>query len=176
LQAVVLDLLVPLTERYSICRVVRATFGLPVIMVDERPDDALGATLGADFYLDKPITAESIWASLHAVTSRRRLDGGALPHGELVLFSDTNAAFVDGRLLDLTSDEFVLLERLACVEGDIVSRSELARSFCDHAGKLDPELVEVHVVRLMAKLATRSSRRVVRSANRDGYILLAAQI
>src|SRR5215204_6511515 len=93
-QAVVLDLLVPRSEQYSICREARATFGLPVIMVDERPEDAPASTPGADFYLDKPITAESIWAGLHAL--HQQLNGDNPPPGELVLFAEAHAAFVDG--------------------------------------------------------------------------------
>jgi DNA-binding response OmpR family regulator len=175
LHAILLDLLVPRSERYSICREVKATFGLPVIVVDERPDDALGTTLEADFYFDKPVTAESIWASLHAVTARQQLTPEGRPQDELVMFSKASVAFVGGRQLSLSADEFAVLSRLASSEGRVISRSELAKTLCFRAGSLDPAAVDIHVVRLMAKLATQSSRRIVRSAKDDGYVLLTSQ-
>jgi DNA-binding response OmpR family regulator len=174
-QAVVLDLLVPRSEQYSICREARSTFGLPVFMVDERREDAPASTLGVDFYLDKPITAESIRAGLHALEVRQRLNGSNLPAGELVLFREANAAFVDGRFLDLTPAQFLVLERLAQTEGRAVSRSDLVKSIQNEASELNLSSVDMHVVRLMAKLATRSSRRIVRSAKPDCYMLREAQ-
>jgi DNA-binding response OmpR family regulator len=172
-EAVLLDLLVPRTERYSICREVRAALGLPVVMVDERPNDPLTMSLGADLYLEKPVTAESIWACVHAVKSRRRSSGRSAAAGEMLLFSESNVAFVDGRLLDLTCDEFSLLVRLAHSQGSYVTRSELLNSLHGELNEADPWLVDMHVVRLMVKLASRSSRRIVRSTSHDAYMLLA---
>jgi DNA-binding response OmpR family regulator len=171
-EAVLLDLLVPRSERYSICREVRAALGLPVIMVDERRNDPLTTNLVADHYLEKPVTAESIWASVHAVISRKRPSGGA-ETGELLLFSDAKSAFIDGRQLELTCDEFALLVRLARSQGAFVSRSELLKSLARERMDSDPRLVDAHVVRLMVKLAARSSRRIVRSTSNDAYMLLA---
>jgi DNA-binding response OmpR family regulator len=89
------------------------------------------------------------------------------------MFAETNVVFVDGRLLDLTPEEFVLLERLARSEGETVSKSELG-IFLHHGGaKINSETIDLQVLRLMAKLATCSTRRIVRSPNQDGYMLLA---
>jgi DNA-binding response OmpR family regulator len=81
--AVVVDLLVPRGERYAICREIRATFGLPVIFADDRPDALLGGNLGADLYLDKPLTAESIWVSLHGVKIRQQTSADAVHAAKL---------------------------------------------------------------------------------------------
>jgi DNA-binding response OmpR family regulator len=153
---------------------VQAALGLPVIMVDEHLNDPLTMNLGADLYLEKPVTAESIWASVHAVKSRRQPSGNSVAAGEMLLFSESNAAFVDGRLLDLTCDEFALLVRLARSQGSYVTRSELLNSPLGEQNEADPRLVDTHFVRLMVKLASRSSRRIVRSKSHDAYMLLAA--
>jgi DNA-binding response OmpR family regulator len=168
-EIVVVDLLIPRAERYTICSVVRSAFGVPVIAVGEEPDVPRAAKLGADGYLTKPISSLSLSTSIRAVLHRETASGGPIVAGDLRLDPDTRTAFVDQDRLALSSDEFALLARLAASPENSVSKSELLKAM--RGAVTDQWLVDIHVMQLMVKLVDRSVCRITRAPSNDGFVL-----
>ncbi len=118
---VVLDLMLPDRDGWSITRVVRADEALaatPIIMLTARvesTDRVLGLNLGADDYVPKPFDPHEVVARVRAVL-RRAQDGPALPHviqiGALRMDIDRHEVAVEGRSVELTPTEFDLLKTL----------------------------------------------------------------
>lgn len=171
-EIVVVDLLIPRAERYTICRVVRTAFGVPVIAVGEEPDVPRAAKLGADGYLTKPINPLSLSTSIRAVLHRETAFGEPIVAGDLSLDPLTRTAYLDQHRLSLNGDEFVLLARLAASPEISVSKSELLKAM--RGAVTDQWLVDIHVMRLMVKLVERSDCRITRTPSDDGFVLSVA--
>jgi DNA-binding response OmpR family regulator len=171
-EIVVVDLLIPRAERYTICSVVRSAFGVPVIAVGEEPDVPRAAKLGADGYLTKPISSLSLSTSIRAVLHRKAAFGGPIVAGDLKLDPDTRTAHVDQHRIALSGDEFALLARLAASPEISVSKSELLKVM--RGAVTDQWLVDIHVMRLMVKLVERSVCRITRTPGDDGFVLSVA--
>ena len=171
-EIVVVDLLIPRAERYTICSVVRAAFGVPVIAVGEEPDVPRAAKLGAVGYLTKPINPLSLSTSIRAVLHRETAFGEPIVAGDLSLDPETRTAYLDQHRLSLNGDEFALLARLAASPEISVSKSELLMAM--RGAVTDQWLVDIHVMRLMAKLAEISICRITRTPSDDGFVLSIA--
>jgi two-component system, OmpR family, response regulator BaeR len=156
--AVLLDLLLPGKDGFSICREVRAFSTVPMIMITARAeqiDRLLGLELGADDYICKPFHPREVVARLRALL-RRTLDWGAptgTPGAGLALDEEGFSAAWDGQPLGLTPVEFRLLKALAQRPGRVLSRDQLLDAiYVDHRVVSD-RTVDSHVKNLRRKLA-----------------------
>ncbi len=170
-EIVVVDLLIPRAERYSICRVVKTHFGVPVIAVGEEPDTPRPAKLGADDYLGKPISPLSLSTCVRDVLQRELTYQGTLVADDLVLDPKTKSVLVAHKRVNVSREEFALLARLALSPDESVSRTELFRTIRGGATDLDRWLVDIHLTRLMVKLAGISRCRISRAPNDQGFVL-----
>jgi DNA-binding response OmpR family regulator len=170
-EIVVVDLLIPRAERYSICRVVRTHFGVPVIAVGEEPDMPWPAKLGADEYLGKPISPLSLSTCVRDVLQRQIAYQGAIVAGDLTLNPLARSVVAGHQSIDVNDDEFALLGRLALSPDEIISRNELFRTIRGGATDLDRWLVDIHLTRLMVKLAGISNCRISRAPHDQGFML-----
>ena len=159
----VLDVMLPGADGFAICREVRATSGVPVVMLTARGDVAdrvMGLELGADDYLPKPFEPRELVARLKAVLRRGALaaTAGALRVGGLEVDRESRTARLRGRLLDLTTAEFELLLLLARHRGRVLSRDRIL----DETRGLDFEAfdrsIDVLVSRLRHKLGDDARR------------------
>jgi two-component system response regulator CpxR len=104
---------------------------------DNETDRVVGLELGADDYVPKPFTPRELVARIRAVLRRSRrgeLPRSVLRVGDVMLDAQARTATRAGRVLDLTSAEFDLLERLLREAGSAVSRDELARAALGRGG------------------------------------------
>ncbi len=113
---VILDLMLPGEDGLTICRRVRETSEVPIIMVTARVDEIdrlLGLELGADDYLCKPFSPRELVLRVKAILRRGAASSqepsAGLRYGELVLDQDCHSCSYDGLRLDLTPGEFRLL-------------------------------------------------------------------
>jgi DNA-binding response OmpR family regulator len=165
--AIVLDQLMPRSEYYAASRALRSAFGVPVLAVSSE-------TLSTDHIPEPGVLLLSRTATLAEI--RRlctRTDGGACAHtiGPLVLDRMTGAATHNGMPLRLTPDEVSTLAILMEHEGSIVHRRTLVAAIGGIQRDLDPRIIDVHVVRLMVKLGTGAPVSILRSPDREGYVL-----
>lgn len=159
---VVLDLMLPGVDGWEICRRVRATSDLPIIMLTARSDDIdkiVGLELGADDYLTKPFNPRELVARIKAIL--RRIEKRNLPDSDtqpivinnLLINPLSRVVKVDGRTIDLRMKEFDLLLMLAENKGMVFSRERLLDVVWGYNFAGETRTVDVHVAHLRHKLA-----------------------
>ena len=155
----VLDLMLPEIDGWEVCRRVRATSRLPIIMLTARSDDVdkiVGLELGADDYLTKPFNPRELVARVKAVLRRSEpppLEAGeVLRAGPLTVDPGRREARLDGRLLDLRAKEFDLLRVLVEHKGMVLSREQLLDLAWGFDFYGETRTVDVHVAHLRQSL------------------------
>lgn len=157
---VLLDLMLPGMDGFTVCRRLRDAGDLPIIMVTARSDSAdviTGLEAGADDYVTKPLVAGELAARMRALLRRRRPAPAAprrLVLGDVELRPDEGLALRAGEVVHLTRTEFRLLAELAAAQGRIVTRDELLARVWGYEYHGDTRLLDVHVRRLRRKIET----------------------
>ena len=162
---VVLDVMLPgETDGLALCRWIRATSDLAVILLTARGDETdriVGLELGADDYVTKPFSPRELATRVRTVL--RRAKAAPPPQervevGPLVLDAAHHEARRDGELLRLTAKEFELLWFLASNANRVFSRDQLMARVWGYSSALDTGTVTVHMRRLREKLERDPSR------------------
>jgi two-component system copper resistance phosphate regulon response regulator CusR len=176
--AIVLDVMMPGRDGFSVCRELRATGSVvPVIMLTARDtvqDRITGLDIGADDYLTKPFAVTELLARLRALMRRGHVvRPGTIQIADLLLDTHAQRASRAERELELTSKEYALLEYLAREHGRVVSRAEIAEHVWDE--NFDPltNLIDVHINRLRRKVDSGFSTRLIHTRRGAGYMLAA---
>jgi DNA-binding response OmpR family regulator len=162
--AVLLDIMLPGLDGISVCRRIRETSTVPIVMVSARGDAldvVLGLEAGADDYVTKPFDIQVLVARLRAVLRRAVADpgrraaapaGGVQRFGDLELDREALEVRRAGRTVQLTPTELKLLIEFANNPGVVLSRSTLLQRVWDYDWGGDGRLVDVHLQRLRTKI------------------------
>ena len=158
---VVLDLMLPKLDGLEVCKRLRSSSSVPIIMLTARDDEldkVLGLELGADDYITKPFSIREFRSRVRALLRR----ASAPPHqplGEEVLEvegfridSAKRSVELDGRPVHLTYVEFELLRTLASRPGRVFSRQALLESIRGSSDYREPRTIDVHIRHLREKL------------------------
>lgn len=171
---VLLDVMLPAVDGFSVLQRLRRRCALPVIMLTARVDHAdriAGLDKGADDYLTKPFDPEELLARIRAVLRRARPPSGRRASvrcfGDIEVDVQTREARVGGEALDLTALEFDILEMLTRSPGRAVSRDEITLALLDRAVSPYDRALDVHISHLRDKLGRRNLIGTVRGV---GYV------
>jgi DNA-binding response OmpR family regulator len=166
---IVLDLMLPGIDGLEVCRRLRATTDVPIIMLTalgSETDRVIGLEVGADDYLTKPFSPRELVLRVESVLRRAgdiaRPASGRVIDGDLVVDSDRHEALLADQPLALTGREFDLLRFLVANPGTAYSRDELLQQVWGWSFG-DQSTVTVHVRRLREKVEddpTRPTRLV----------------
>jgi DNA-binding response OmpR family regulator len=175
--AVILDVMLPLKDGFTVCRTIRESGCLvPILMVTAR--DAVEARIegldcGADDYLVKPFDFGELLARLRALVRRGRqpLLPERLTAGPLTVDTRSRRVRVRNRDVLLTAKEYALLEYLVRRAGDVVSRGDIAEHVWDEHYDPVSNVVDVYVQRLRRKLDRAGSESLIRTRRGEGYQL-----
>lgn len=172
---VLLDLNLPGMDGLSICRELRKTSNVPVIMVTARAEEIdrlLGLELGADDYICKPFSPREVVARVRAVLRRTVLSAAteAAASDPVVIDVDARRAEIGGKAIALTGVEFELLRALRERPGRVFSRAELLdRIYADYRHVSD-RAVDSHIKNLRRKLdEALPGRELIHSVYGVGY-------
>lgn len=155
-----LDVLMPYKDGYEVCREIRRTSNVPIIMITARGEDAdriMGLDIGADDYVVKPFSPGEVMARIRAVL--RRLDladdekNKVLKLSGLEINISNYTVTLDGQPINLTKREIEILWLMASNPGKVFSRDNLLSSIWGYDFFGDARTVDTHVKRLRAKLA-----------------------
>ena len=153
-----LDIMLPGLDGWSVCKKVRETSKMPIIMLTakgELEDKVSGLEMGADDYITKPFEMKEVLARVHAVLRRFGEEEQVekrLAFDKLVINLDSYELLVDGKRVDTPPKELELLFHLASAPNRVFTRNQLLDEVWgfDYFG--DSRTVDVHVKRLREKL------------------------
>jgi DNA-binding response OmpR family regulator len=170
----ILDLQLPDTDGFDLCRAIRSCSRLPVVMLtarDEEIDRVTGLELGADDYVTKPFSPRELVARVHAVLRRAEpeYDEDVIRAGDVELDRGSRSVTVAGAEVELTAREFDLLWHLAERPGVVVGRQRLLERVWGLAFPGGTRTVDVHVGQVRRKLGRSELIRTVRGS---GYKLV----
>jgi two-component system, OmpR family, response regulator RegX3 len=182
---VLLDLMLPDGSGFDVCRQLRASSNVPVIMLTARGDEAdrvAGLELGADDYIVKPFSAREVVARIRAVLRRSSREGepapgaGPLELGDLRLDVAAHSFTRAGEPVELTRKEFQLLELLMRNAGVVVTRERLIDEVWDVSWFGSTKTLDVHVGSLRKKLGDDpSAPRYLHTVRGVGFRFTAAR-
>jgi two-component system, OmpR family, response regulator MtrA len=155
---VLIDIMLPGVDGFEVCRSLRRTSDVPIVMVTARADThdvVAGLEAGADDYLTKPFAPKELSARIRALMRRaRKPESGTttMRFGDLEIIPDAGVVRRAGTELHLTKTEFRLLCELASSPGRVFSREVLLERVWGYGYFGDGRLVDVHVRRLRTKI------------------------
>ncbi len=185
LSLVILDVMLPGVDGFEVCRRLRETSAVPIIMLTakgEEIDRVVGLELGADDYLAKPFSLRELLARVKALLRRVRLDGDAgrqaqvITSGGLVIDLDKHCVFVRDVRAELTAKEFELLKLLAANAGKVFTREQLLEHVWGYDYYGGTRTVDVHIRRLREKIeANPGAPEFILTAWGTGYSFTEAK-
>ena len=173
---VLLDIMLPVMDGWQVCRELRKTMKMPIIMLTakgETEDKVSGLEMGADDYIVKPFEVKELLARVHAVLRRTGDDGKPkskkLTFDKLVINLDSYELIVDGKKIDTPPKEMELLYHLAATPNRVYTRNQLLDEVWgfDYFG--DSRTVDVHIKRLREKVENVSDQWELKTVWGVGY-------
>ena len=177
---IILDLLLPGIDGISVCRRIRETSHVPILMLTakvEEMDKVVGLQVGPDDYVSKPFSSRELVARVRAVLRRTRAHERSvsqLARGPLVIDFDRYEVFVDGREVRLTAIEFKLLRMPMESPGRVFTRDQLlAAIYAFNEAVVMERAIDAHIGKLREKLADDPAQpRFIQTIRGIGYKLL----
>jgi DNA-binding response OmpR family regulator len=172
---VVLDIMLPDTNGFELCGLLRQGRQTPIIILTARgqkADKIRGLNLGADDYITKPFDLEEFLARVRAVLRRTRPAFDTLELGQVMIDFRAQHASKDGKSIRLTHREFELLQYLAERQEHVVHRNELLREVWGYPDVPSTRSVDHAIARLRKKIESDPHHpRFIHTVHGDGYCL-----
>jgi two-component system copper resistance phosphate regulon response regulator CusR len=172
----ILDVMLPLKDGYTVCRELRRTgTRTPILMLTARDavdDRVAGLDCGADDYLTKPFDFKELLARLRALSRRSaEVRPAVIRVADLILNTANHAVSRAGKRVSLTAKEYSFLEFLVLNENRIVNREQIAQHVWDE--NFDPfsNVIDVYVRRLRTKIDAGFDRPLIHTRRGEGYML-----
>lgn len=158
---IILDVMMPKVNGWEVCREIRATSKVPIIMLTAKSDESdelLGFELGIDEYITKPFSPKILVARVEAILRRTNKLGEASVSkavGGIVLDKMAHQVTIDGNAIDLSFKEFELLDYFMENVGLALSREQILNSVWNYDYFGDARTIDTHVKKLRSKLGTK---------------------
>ena len=181
---IVLDVMLPGMNGFDLLRELRTTSDVPVLLLTARGDELdriVGLEIGADDYLPKPFNARELLARIRAIGRRnaREVRGAGGPKqpvtvGDVELDPGSRTITLNGKVVEVTTVEFNLLEMLLRSAGNVVSRDEIALSVLGRELSPFDRSIDVHISKLRKKLGDLpNGRERIKTIRNTGYMYVS---
>ncbi len=156
----VLDVMMPKMDGWQVCREVRQSSQIPIIMLtarSEERDELQGFELGVDEYISKPFSPKILVARVEAILRRSRAFDGdeAIDAGGIVIDKAAHRVQIDGADIDLSFKEFELLTYFVENQGIALSREKILNNVWNYDYFGDARTIDTHVKKLRSKLESK---------------------
>ena len=157
---VILDVMMPKMDGWQVCREIRESSKVPIIMLtarSEERDELQGFVLGVDEYISKPFSPKILVARVNAILRRTfGTDGGdVLNAGGITIDKAAHIVKIDGKPVDLSFKEFELLAYFVENQGIALSREKILNNVWDYDYFGDARTIDTHVKKLRSKLGDK---------------------
>lgn len=175
---ILLDINLPVFDGFYICREVRKTSQVPIIVVTSRDsdmDELMSMNLGADDFITKPYNTQILLARINSVL--KRVNQGNEGNQEILVYNDLKLNLSNGTIncgdntLEITKNELKILYYLVKNKGNIVSRDDLMDYLWKSNLFVDDNTLSVNVTRLRKKLEEIGIKDVIETRRGLGYIM-----
>lgn len=172
---IILDLMLPIVDGWSVCMEVRKKYDIPIIMLTARGeeyDKVLGFELGADDYVVKPFSPRELVARVKALLRRmgpKVDDNGVLAFNEFIIDPEARIVKVSEREIDLTPKEFDLLYFLAKNKDKVFTREKLLEEVWGYGFFGSLRTVDTHIKQLREKLGRSKAASYITTVWGVGY-------
>lgn len=175
---VILDIMMPGTDGFSLCGKIRAVSNIPIIIVsakDSELDRITGISIGSDDYLTKPFSPMELVVRVNAIFRRIRMEKDNSPQSEVISYADLTvninkrSVTCQDKAFDVTPTEFLLIAYLIKNKDKAVSREELLKNVWKFDFDVDSRATDDVLKRLRKKLAAANSRAKIESVWGFGF-------
>ena len=176
---IILDLMLPKLDGYEVCRKVRETSDVPIIMLtarDDVSDMVSGLDLGADDYITKPFDMQELLARIRrALRSHYKEstteddDNERLTIKDLIMIPSRYEVRVKGEFVQLTKKEYTLLEFLLRNKRNVLSREQILQAVWGYDYSGDTNVVDVYIRYLRSKIDERFQEKYIYTVRGIGY-------
>ncbi|WNS43160.1 response regulator transcription factor [Paenibacillus sp. MMS20-IR301] len=175
-QLILLDINLPVLDGFYYLKVLRKSMQTPIIILSARSDESeqiRGMEYGADDYVTKPFKIGILLAKINAVLRRAYPQAEEPGHtaGSLKLLKDTMKLQIKEQMLELSKNEFRLLQMFMKRPGEILTREELLEALWDEQTFVDDNTLTVNITRLKKKLAGCGLHQAIITKRGVGYAL-----
>ena len=174
---VLLDINLPFVDGEFVCKEIRKTSDVPIIMVTSRDseiDELLSLNYGADQYVTKPYNIQILLAKINGLLKRNKKQNKTLEEidcGEFSLNIYERIIKKDNKKIDLTKNEYTILYYLSINRNKLVSRDEIMDYLWESEEFIDDNTLSVNIKRLRNKLEELGLIDVIETRRGQGYIL-----
>lgn len=178
---VLLDVMLPDMDGFTICRKVRELSQVPIIMLtakDDIDDKVQGLDIGADDYITKPFATPELLARMRVVLRRQESQREAkevqeeiLSVKNLIMYPARHEVKVDGTPVELTKKEYDLLEYLLRNKRNVLTRDQILSNVWDYDYMGDTNVVDVYIRYLRQKLDDRFQEKYIHTMRGVGYVI-----
>lgn len=176
---IVLDLMLPGLSGIEVCRRLRQTSEIPIIMLtakDDISDKIMGLDIGADDYMTKPFAVEELLARIRVLLKRKyvtknKSEGNVINIEKLSLYKENYKVTYDGEIIDLTKKEFELLQFLMENKNLVLSREKILDKVWGYDYFGDTNVIDVYIRYLRSKIDQKYNINLIETVRGVGYTI-----
>ena len=173
---ILLDINLPNTDGEYICKEIRKQSNMPIIIVTSRDnelDELLSINNGADHYIIKPFNIQILLAKIGSLLRRTNMQevNDKIDVKDFILNTSNNTIEKNGKIIELTKNEYKILKFLVQNRGKIVSREDIMECLWESESFIDDNTLTVNITRLRNKLEELELKELLETKRGQGYIL-----
>ena len=173
---ILLDINLPNTDGEYICKEIRKQSNMPIIIITSRDnelDELLSINNGADHYITKPFNIQILLAKIGSLLKRTNMQeiNDKIDVKDFILNTSNNTIEKDGKIIDLTKNEYKILKYLVQNREKIVSREDIMECLWESESFIDDNTLTVNITRLRNKLEELELKELLETKRGQGYIL-----
>jgi DNA-binding response OmpR family regulator len=177
---IILDLSIGQPDGFEVCREIRKTSTVPIIMLTshvEEMDEAMCLAAGADDYITKPVSARILalrtTTQIRHKAAQNKVEGSVITAGRLSLNTDTRDLFVDNQKVELTRTEYDFLRMLFSNPKRVFTREQISEAIGTSLEFSSDHLLDTHASRIRMKVREVSDLKILHAVRGVGYRLMS---